>query len=73
MSNEAAANEILIVVSKVKAYIRARSGMNTSDSVSEAISDLVRRACDDAVARAKSDGRKTVMGRDVTGGSDSAG
>ena len=71
MSNEVA-NEVLIVVSKVKAYIKTRAGMNTADAVSEAISDVVRKACDDAIARAKSDGRKTVMARDVTGASDSA-
>ena len=52
MSNEAT-NEVLIVVSKVKNYIKARAGMNTADAVSEAISDLVRKACDDAIARAK--------------------
>ena len=66
MSNEAT-NEVLIVVSKVKNYIKARAGLNTADAVSEAISDLVRKACDDAIARAKTDGRKTVMARDVAG------
>ena len=68
MSNEAAGGEVLIVVSKVKAYIKARSGMNTSDAVSEALSNVVRKACDDAIARAKADGRKTVMDRDLAPG-----
>ena len=73
MSNEVP-NEVLIVVSKVKAYIRARSGMNTSDAVAEALSDLVRKAADQAIATAKADGRKTVMARDVPGASaDNAG
>lgn len=63
MSNE----EVLVVVSKVKAYIKARAGMNTADAVSAAVSDVVRAACDRAVERAKADGRKTVMARDITG------
>jgi len=59
--------EVVIVVSKVKSYIKARAGMNTSDAVAEALSDIVRQACDTAIERAKTDGRKTVMIRDVTG------
>jgi hypothetical protein len=66
MSNEVP-KEVLVVVSKVKAYIRASSGMNTSDAVTEALSELVRGACEQAVARAKADGRKTVMARDIPG------
>ncbi|MGH7820430.1 MAG: hypothetical protein ACREQ9_11690 [Candidatus Binatia bacterium] len=57
-------HEILIVVSKLKAYVRARSGMNTSDSVMEALSETLRRLCDDAIRSAARDGRKTVMDRD---------
>jgi hypothetical protein len=63
MSNE----EVLVVVSKVKTYIRARAQMNTADAVADAISDVVRAACDRAIERAKADGRKTVMARDVSG------
>ena len=59
-----AAREILIVASKLKAYVRARSGMNTSDGVMEVLSDRVRELCDDAIRHAASDGRKTVMDRD---------
>ena len=68
MSNEVP-KEVLVVGSKVKAYIRASSGMNTSDAVSEALSDLVRGACEQAVAKAKAEGRKTVMARDIAGAS----
>jgi hypothetical protein len=64
MSNEVP-KEVLVVVSKVKTYIRAKSGMNTSDAVTEALSELVRSTCDQAVERAKSEGRKTVMARDI--------
>jgi hypothetical protein len=56
--------DVLIVASKLKQYIRARSGMNTSESVMEALSDIVRGACDAAIRRAGQDGRKTVMDRD---------
>jgi hypothetical protein len=56
--------DILIVASKLKKYVRARSGMNTSDGVMEVLSKRVRALCDDAIARAREDGRKTVMDRD---------
>ncbi|HEY8945215.1 MAG TPA: hypothetical protein VIM73_13180, partial [Polyangiaceae bacterium] len=59
-----APREVLVVVSKLKAYIRARSGMNTSDAVSEVLSDHLRRLCDDAVSHASGEGRKTVLDRD---------
>lgn len=56
--------EVLIVASKLKNYIRAKSGMNTSASVIEALSAKVRQLCDQAIENAKQDGRKTVMDRD---------
>lgn len=56
--------DTLIVVSKLKAYIRARSGMNTSDGCAAMLSDIVRELCDGAIRRAAEDGRKTVMDRD---------
>ena len=52
------------VASKLKAYIRARSGMKTSDAVLARLSDLVRGLCDEAIATAGADNRKTVMDRD---------
>jgi hypothetical protein len=56
--------EILIVASKLKSYIRARSGMNTSEGVLDVLSDIVRELCDAAVQKAAADGRKTLMDRD---------
>jgi len=57
--------EILIVASKLKNYIKDRSGgMNTSASVMEALSDKVRALCDEAIQNANQAGRKTVMDRD---------
>lgn len=59
-------NEVLLVVSKLKNYIRKQSDMNTSGNVAPALSDIVRKLCDDAIENAKKDGRKTVMDRDFT-------
>jgi hypothetical protein len=56
--------EILIVASKLKDYIRARSGMNTSDGALEPLSDAVRRLCDQAIRKAAAAERKTVLARD---------
>jgi hypothetical protein len=56
--------EILIVASKLKDYIRVKSGMNTSANVLDRLSDMIRLQCDKAIERAQSDSRKTVMDRD---------
>lgn len=58
-------DEILIVVSKMKKYIKDRSGMNCGDAVAAALSDHVRAACDEAIRAAARDERKTVLERDV--------
>lgn len=57
--------DILIVVSKMKKYIKDRSGMNCSDAIAEALSDHVRNLCDDSIRAAARDERKTVLDRDV--------
>ncbi len=56
--------EILVVASKLKQYVRARSGMNTSDAVVGVLSDRLRRLCDEGIRRAVAAGRKTLMDRD---------
>lgn len=56
--------EILVVVSKLKAYIKDRSDLNTSQDVMPVLSELLRSECDKAIEKAKMSGRKTVMGRD---------
>jgi histone H3/H4 len=56
--------EVLVVASKLKNYIRSKSGMNTSAAVMEALSNKIRQLCDQAIENAKSEGRKTVMDRD---------
>ena len=66
MSDTESKVEILVVASKVKGYIKTASGMNTSDKIMEMISNKVRQICDQAIANARTDGRKTVMDRDVS-------
>ena len=56
--------DVLVVVSKLKLYVRAISGMSTSDEVTDVLSERLRLLCDDAVERARDDSRKTVMARD---------
>lgn len=56
--------EVLVVASKLKAYIKEKGGMNTSAAVLPALSEKIRRLCDQAIEAAKNDGRKTVMDRD---------
>lgn len=60
----AAGGDVLIVVSKLKGYIKNQSGMNTANNVAAVLSGIVRNHCDQAIERAKADGRKTVMDRD---------
>lgn len=57
-------HDILIVASKLKDYVRAKSGLNTSANVLERLSDMIRLQCDKAIERAEKDNRKTVMDRD---------
>ena len=56
--------DTLVVVSKLKTYIKSAGGMNTAGNVAPRLSEIIRRLCDQAVERARSDGRKTVMDRD---------
>ncbi len=57
-------SENLVVVSKVKKYIKNKAGMNTSASVMDQLSKIVEKEIERAVQSAKSDNRKTVMDRD---------
>ena len=60
-----AEREILIVASRLKDYVRAKSGYNTSDRVLEPLSEIVRRIVDQAIENARREGRMTVLERDV--------
>ena len=57
--------EILVVASKLKAYIRARAGYNTSDGVLPVLSDAIRKLCDEAIRNARRAERRTVMNPDI--------
>jgi len=58
-------NEVLVVASKLKNYIKEKSGgMKTSAGVLQVLSDRIRQLCDEAIATADRDGRKTVLDRD---------
>ena len=60
----APSQEILIVASKLKDYLRDIHGLNTAQSVLHALSNQVRQECQAAIKRAEQAGRKTVMDRD---------
>lgn len=57
-------NEVLVVVSKMKQYIRDISDFNTAEDVNQLLSEIIRTECEKAVTNARADGRKTVMARD---------
>ena len=58
------APEPLVVVTKVKSYIKERADMNTSDKIMDILSEKIRRICNDAIDKAREEGRKTVLERD---------
>ena len=56
--------EVLVVASKIKAYIRDQ-GMNTSGDAISCLSEKVYAILDDATARTTANGRKTLKAQDV--------
>jgi len=60
-----APREVLIIASRLKDYIRVRSGFHTSESVLDPLSEAVRHLCDEAILKAEREGRRTVLERDV--------
>lgn len=54
----------LIVISKVKKFIKEKADFNTSAGFFEPLNQDVVKSCRDAVAHAQKLGRKTVMGKD---------
>jgi len=58
-------DDVLIVASRLKDYIRAKSGYNTSDRVLGPLSAIVRRIVDEAIRNAQREGRRTVLDRDI--------
>ena len=58
-------NEVIVVASKVKSYIKDKGEMKTSANVLQTLSDRLRSLCDEAIENARNDGRKTVLDRDI--------
>src|SRR5690606_20817214 len=56
--------ESLIVISKVKKFIKEKADMNTSSGFFDPLNQDIIKACRDAIAHAQKLGRKTVMGKD---------
>jgi hypothetical protein len=56
--------EPLVVASKVKAYIKSKKMMTSSEAIG-AISDKVYCMLDDAIARTKANRRSTVKAQDL--------
>ena len=56
--------EVLVVASKVKAYIKSKNMMTSSDAI-VALSDKVYAMLDDAIARTKANRRSTVKAQDL--------
>ncbi len=58
--------ETLVVVSKVKKYIKATGELSTAGDFAEKLSELIHASCLKAIETAKENKRKTVMGRDFS-------
>lgn len=56
--------EVLVVASKVKAYVKSKKMMTSSDSIG-ALSDQVYAMLDAAIARTKANRRSTVKPQDL--------
>lgn len=56
--------ESLIVASKVKAYIKSKKMMTSSDAL-EAVNDNIYNLLDAAIARTKANRRSTVKAQDM--------
>ena len=63
-AKKASKKEILVVASKVKAYVKSKKMMTSSDAVA-ALSDEVYAMLDDAIARTKANKRSTVKPQDL--------
>jgi len=63
-AKKASTKEALVVASKVKAYIKSKGMMTSSDSLG-ALSDAVYAMLDAAIARTKANRRSTVKPQDL--------
>lgn len=56
--------EMLIVISKVKKYIKETAGMSTSASFFAPLNEDIYKSLEQAVSHVEKSARKTVMGKD---------
>ncbi|MEN8127040.1 MAG: hypothetical protein ABFR90_04450 [Planctomycetota bacterium] len=64
VAKKKACKETLVVASKVKAYIKSKKKMTSSDAIS-ALNDVVYAALDAAIARTDANRRSTVKPQDL--------
>ncbi|MSQ01133.1 MAG: hypothetical protein EXR71_04450 [Myxococcales bacterium] len=57
-------DEVLIIASRLKEFVKDRADFNTAGDVMDALSELVRDATVEAIANARLEGRRTIMARD---------
>lgn len=57
-------SESLVVVSKIKQFVKKNGDLNTSAAVMEVLTKIIEKECLKAIENAKRDNRKTVMDRD---------
>ena len=62
---EVSVADVLVVTSKVKKFIKENGDCNTSSETVDVLSKAVEKLCRKGFESAKSDGRKTVMARDI--------
>ncbi len=62
---KSAKTDTLVVVSKVKKFIKDQSDMNTSQCCIERLTEKVVYEALKGIDQARASGRKTVMGRDI--------
>lgn len=56
--------ETLVIASRLKEYVQAKSEFNTSAAVIDVLSEQLRVLCDRAIENARAEGRKTLLDRD---------
>ena len=64
VAKKASSKEVLVVASKVKAYVKSKKMMTSSDAIA-ALSDKVYALLDDAIVRTKANKRSTVKPQDL--------
>ena len=64
-ASEVSDSETLVVVSKIKKYVRSQSGLNTGQCAIDALTRKVVEEIAKGVENARQAGRKTLMGRDI--------